>query len=522
MKHWVAHRHSALNRMRLHLSRVLLRIAVRRPFSRFPFLSGVRDTAHHVADDMLELTAAPEGVALRPLRLLFTDVYFLEEFSALDRGMRRLLARARGRSTLFPHKGSEDWFVRATQRTSGGTRNVGGLDLTLLPRRLRPKLLCRAHVWAFHVSPSLISLTFSATPSEDFNLRFADLIHTDRLEEVQLAYLWGMGFVGKSFCSAVLTRQAEYDELFLEANRELARVLRHYLGVGLCMEAPLPVVEVLATDTELGDLLATWARDDTKGAERTFRHADFLRSLGYPFRSRYANDWYQLYQVQRNEHYEIGAYQLLASIPAYRRSHTSTGTPEDVDAQIAHTLHYVAPHLGASVALHGFYRRLRAAVLDVRNGIATILHAQARRGSAIRKMRRGYRTISRANALAFRQERLWTELTDPQRRSFLTTDLDDLRRDALDEPEERPTFGAGLWVTLEETHAFCQEQLTLLRAAFREVLDFATLQMNDRLQRLVLGLTIVATVATVVALVPETLRNRLWQRLQDAVAIFAR
>jgi hypothetical protein len=134
------------------------------------------------------------------------------------------------------------------------------------------------------------------------------------------------------------------------------------------------------------------------------------------------------------------------------------------------------------------------------------------RKSGGRAIQRAHQRIARANWLAFRRSRLWQEVTHSAFPIYVTNEINGLVRSA--DPQlglERATIPAAIWDQIQYVHRFGTSQLTLMRSTFRQFLDYKNIASSYRLQWEVRCLAIVATVAAVIALVPERARTRLWE-----------
>lgn len=494
MRNWIAPRYSVARRARQRVNDAIFDIA-----ERFPrVLPGVHEISRRW-NSKSDRIAAPDQLAIRPLHLAFSDLYLVEEFERLGHGVRRLLRVAPG---LFRPREDNPWLGDPEGRTLS-YQNLGWIDLSRLPRSIRPKYLGNVAVTAVNSTPSTRMLSFVTSFTPAFDDEFRRLVTTDGGERVELGWVRQHGFVAERMTPAWIERKVAYDELFLAANKEMTRILRRYVRVGRAMEGPLQAIEVLAIDAALSTVPEEWPQRENDADNSNFARAVFFQTLGRrspSFGREYRLPWAALYPVDRYAAYDINSYQLLVSTSSYAEYQPAERTARDTESDVRHDLWYRLPRISAMLALQNFYRQLRRAALAARDEIAPLVGGAA----SARRIRHGHQKMAKANALFFRETRVWTEFGNKFARGFLTKECEAFTRTAKDVatiPEGN--LAHDFWPSIEQHHMFCQEQLELLRAAFSEVLAYATLVTNDRLQRVVLWLSVIATIAALLA-VPDT------------------
>jgi hypothetical protein len=443
---------------------------------------------------------------VRLLQIAFCDFYLPEEFDRLFAGLEGLRARC-SELRFFNDDRIREWIEEARHRAEGASLNYAYLDLQKLAPRKRPTLIEGVHVWLVQISSSLITATFIADPSQKLKEHFRRLATSDRSQQPDILRLrWNRGITRMQAYPAVAVRNIEYDELFLSANAEMTKVLRRYLGVGLAAEGPLQIVEVIGVDAPIGELPTSYDRSDEDLPR--WRGVSFLHSLGGRMESwkSFSTSWYRLYPVQRDDRYDIGSYQMLVSAADHPKSPEASATPYSDDSSLRYSLSFVHYSLGALLATEAFYRRLRRSVLDVRNEIVPILYrgGQSRRR---RRLRYGQERIRRANELAYKEERVWAELKDAPSWNWFDHEVSELKttEDKRLHLAEM-TISAAVRQQMKDEHRFAKKQMSLIRDAYQEMLNYRVIETNDRLQRLVSWLTFVATVAAVASLLPEPTR----------------
>ena len=235
------------------------------------------DWVNHIKEYRSE-GEAPAGFELDLFRIGFADLYFTEEFDRLARGLSRLLAR--GPISERRTKSTEGWIRQAGDR-SGGSLNAGSFDLRQLPRRLRPTSFTEVGVWLIQLNPSLIVASFVVTPSPWVVDAFRRIFREPSgLDAYVSTISWRLRFVGGGIRAGHLVRRRERDELLLSPNAELTRLLRHYIGAGQAMIAPLASTDVLTTERPLAETLAAPPQGTVAEKPREWSIPMYLMSLG--------------------------------------------------------------------------------------------------------------------------------------------------------------------------------------------------------------------------------------------------
>jgi len=213
--------------------------------------------------------SCPENIRIAPAFVSFYDVYFTEDFPALQQGLTRWCSGQKSAiqpSRLEPEKEFNELFRGWSRRPMRGAWSRIG--------HFRVNTTDGFHCieWLFldliQISPVCILLLISASPTPRFVERFRDLIsrdvkHTAIIHRIGLfSRRWHSGGVLPS-----VARQHELEEFFLEMNREVVDLLRKYVGRGWAAHGPLPCIEVFAVED-------TGEQSDTRNA-----HSEFWRSM---------------------------------------------------------------------------------------------------------------------------------------------------------------------------------------------------------------------------------------------------
>ena len=184
----------------------------------------------------------PPGITVTPAFLTFYDLYFTEDFNALEKGLIDLLASGVISQPVFHSPQDEIPELLHMWRTSLGGGAWHRVGYTTFERYSRPPQTFRAlSVDLILISPTCINLVASAFPSDSFLGRFSALISSE-VEHTTIVHQFGI-FSRRWRSTNLLPskiRQNELEELFLDLNREVVILLREYIGRGWAAAGPLP------------------------------------------------------------------------------------------------------------------------------------------------------------------------------------------------------------------------------------------------------------------------------------------
>jgi hypothetical protein len=451
--------------------------------------------------------AAPSDWRLELFRIDFADLYFAEEFDQLAKGLSKLLpTKARLGSSAEEVVTS----IREAGPHSLWSNNGGSFDLERLPATLRPKTITELSLWIDQISPSLISVSYLATPSAALVLAFRRIFEEPSSLDARIgSFSWKYRFAGVGHRPGNLARRRERDELLLAPNAELVRLLRNYCGVGMAMEGPLASVDVLSTDRPLSALPTQFPEGTVAENPTEWQPMFYLLALGRePHRELFRSDWLEFGGVARDDHYQFGGFQLIASKDAFPKD----GEEELKGFGFERGVHDVSRGFAPFVALAAFYGSLGNSLSKVRSRLLPIFRAEAKGRTALRNVKRGHLAIAEANGVAFRQDRVWAELTSKPIPPFILMDMVDLKGIGRLKGE---TLSSAFWKRFEARHKFLEEQLEPMLRAFRELLAYKAMRVNDALQKTFLWLGILGLA---IAFAPEDARRAVWDWLEALVS----
>lgn len=223
---------------------------------------------HEPRDPMV--ARCPSSITVSPAFLTFYDLYFTEDFSALQRGLIDLLASGvRSQPVLLSPQDEIPELLRTWRtRPGGGAWHRIGY-MTFERCSWHPDTFKALSVDLMQISPTCINLVVSAFPSDSFLGRFRALISSE-VEHTTIVQQFGI--FSRQWRSTDLlpsrVRQNELEELFLGLNREVVLLLREYIGRGWAATGPLPSVHCF-----------TYTHDsDVDPNDRSL--SEFWRSLG--------------------------------------------------------------------------------------------------------------------------------------------------------------------------------------------------------------------------------------------------
>ena len=211
----------------------------------------------------------PPGMTVSPAFLTFYDLYFTEDFSALERGLVDLLASGvRVQPVLWsPQDEITELLQTWRTRPGGGSWHRVGY-MTFERCSWNPDTFRALSIDLIQISPTCINLVASAFPSDSFVDRFRKLISYD-VEHTTIVHQFSI--LSRRWRSMNLLpsriRQDELEELFLDLNREVVLLLRQYIGRGWAATGPLPSVHCFSYTHE----------SDVDPNDRS--HFEFWRSL---------------------------------------------------------------------------------------------------------------------------------------------------------------------------------------------------------------------------------------------------
>jgi hypothetical protein len=359
---------------------------------------------------------------------VYADLFFVDEYSALQRGLQRI---DRDFHSSLGLSDPSDWVGNAQMRAYGtGTTVAGSIDL---PAGRRPRL-ARIDLVLAHITASAIAVIAYARPTKEFIEEFTTLVHSPTTPDIRLNFP-RRRFLGYTHFSAHKHRAEEVRGLFRAANEEITRVFRSYFHAGLSLRGPLPSLEAFTVNQTRAQLSRVMT------IEGPGENEDLLAVIGArPGQALYETESYVLYTTSvRSGDYEFRNIQLLTTEPTTEGGHPAPDSHLDI--------FYDAWHLGPFLALDHAYAHATNDLLEYRDHLSAAMRA-------FRVRRIGWH-ISRAlrlGALQFRLRLLRSELGTAPDPPF-PSDTKHIRRD---EHWGSPpaAIGTDFWSALQDNRTF--------------------------------------------------------------------
>lgn len=370
-----------------------------------------------------EKTSCPDGLKIKTLQVAYGDLFFLEEFSRLQRGITHLNRDCGDEIFGVKEKEIIEWFESAKRMSFGRAADKPFgyfyLDRLKQPRCFRLTKMVSLEIK--HFSPSMMALTIIVTPSEEFKRRFQLIISSNSLPIVDIRFSIRFGTFLYSTSSPVFRRKRDIDNLFLEINKEITILMRKYFGVGLSKYGPLPSLEILLIDNSL-DFISERGKaikDDS------FMRRAFWEGLGLDVFSGgvYSMDSAKLYEIDRDRNYKVDTYQLLESVTDFTSSSVKEEDGGKKEEIILDHYRYFLPELCPMLALKQLFKVQEEEILCVRNNLAPVLSNQTFGTLSFRTLGRWISRLVNMNELHFRQQRAVSEMAEKFTETYLTREL---------------------------------------------------------------------------------------------------
>lgn len=469
-----------------------------------------------------------DGVYPTLRRIIFYDIYSIEDFDQLDIGLQKI------QDAFQPPKGSfarvierrkehSSWLDKARSSTfSAGMTTLGAL---YFDGSAEVDYFKYARLWLTGISPSFVCLSIIAEPSEKLKTAYASAIEGPTPIDQRITFpnlglrsgSWRNWYrFGESWGSAIKARHRILDELFLEANQQLVRVLRKDVNSGLSTRGPLPFIEILTIEKPLSDIPTSRGKstDDIDIGD-----LEFFGSIGseVAFTNPYVFKWLRFTKIKRSEHYNLHAHQMLISLADFRGAGDYKDEEETL-SKLAMRLYYLAPQLCSTLSIRALFYRLQQDIIESRNALVPSLNYNRRSSPKIRGLKRSINRLSYLNSLQFQQERIWAELNSKNQISFLTRGLKGARRYPY--KKGRRVDFLDDWLRDIETLKESNEQLMdVLRPAYQEMLSLKNILATYWLQMAVFALTFILLILTTL-MVPSKAWETTLAFFRDFLSLF--
>lgn len=455
-----------------------------------------------------EPTKCPEELEIKVLNVAYCDLFFVEDFGHVKEGIERLNKEYGSKIFRVKEEEVETWFRNAEACSMGHAASHRFGYFHLQKKHSLCKLVGDIFFETKQFAPSVIALTIIVYPTEEFHNQFQRIIGTNSYPIVQSIYKFRYGLIESSIRPATVKKMLEVDHLFSEMNREIIKLLKKYIGVGLCQYGLLPSVELLTVNQPLS--FFSQNREDIK--DDSIMRRGFWTGMGLDVYSSlvYTGESFKLYRVDRTSSDKIETYQIIQSFPDFKFRING----EETESEISHHFEYLLPEICAIVAMKQFSHNLESEIVSLRNKITPYLSDQTRRGVNIINLRRAVSKLANISGLLFQQQRLISETNDKFVKHILTYDLKGITRQQNSE-KDTAEFYDDMLRSIERKNNFLKSQLDILKTSFQDLVSYKSLRANYTIQILLFILTLITVILTIALLIPETKRNQLLRYFFD-------
>lgn len=499
MRNWPTHRYPLKKRLRIAASRKLIDFACalpsvqRGPLARLQSFGKMKALREH------DHTACPDGVTLTPFNVTYFDLCFVEDFHKLRKGLKAM------RRDMKPRAGAMDttldldeWFGQTNQRVGGWfTRHLGNFDFTTL--KDAPALISDAFVHISHFLPSAICTQVCVSPTGEFKERFQRLISTNARHRPTIhRFLRARRGWSISWPATHLIRQEQIEDLFLELNMQIVRVLRQYLRCGWLPLGALPSTEAFVL--EKGD------RADATPAHRRFWYSvDLPQAPSLSYTQTEFTIFPPLNALRRRL---VEPHRILVNKPLMAKNGTLEQLGHEwntIHARLEDVTHALCPLL----AIQKHISDTAKEVATMRNRLSSVLSRPRWFFPRAFVARYGFRRMARLNNLVFLHRRLEAEVKADDLKVFGGTGLTGFKREALGKTDTGELIENMIW-RVEMVTKHIGAQVGVLKDSYREVVSL-------RIQRILYIIAFVGVALAIIQFIPEATRISAAAYIVDAV-----
>lgn len=460
------------------------RLARKLPYFRSrPFARMSEVLEHRPEPGLYGQGSKPEALRFCLLEFTVVSLFLTEDMRRLRDGVRSLKASHTNSFEIFGPDRMDPWFD-AHRAAGPGWVNCGVLSFA---GDGLGELVSSVWLHLYRVSPSIACLGATARPSANFAKRLNSILVDDYepRERLRLARSDSgrRKWYGEIWRPSDLRRRA-LDDLMMEVNEHLTRLVRRHVNAGWSAGGLLPAVEVFghwSTEEELDGL-----------------SRDFWGSVGMrredPF-NYFREDGILLFAEElRTEPRPYSRHLLLVNVPKLLEGKDLAGYPDE-DTAISMTLFDRVGHLPVTIALHEHTKRIEDAAGRMRAQLAPQLSRSSGFGRPHLRRPRAFFHVQELNRLEFERTRVEAEVDWSAINTITRYELRHFTRKGFGDEGERVRFVDDLTHGFERRWNHVAKQITVLREAYRSRLDY-------RLQQVMTWLTVVG----VVLAIPEALR----------------
>ena len=464
-KYWIKPRYSLRKRIHLKLTPLLLALPYKFPKIKTKYFEFLRSVSEHqFGNEDWRYTRKPDDYLINLLMVGYSDIYFIEDFDSLSKKIIKAKNK-HSRSWLKDSEGKNinGWLTDAKERTfSRGSTRIGNFNFK---KENNIDWFDYISLELKQISPSIITLSILAYPSEKLKNNFLKIVETPALNELEFTrFSIFKQVLSYSESSGNFVKTNEISDLFLELNKEVTMFLRNNIGLGLAMYHPLPAVEVLSINKSLTDL--TEFNEPLKGLSKSF-----FKNIGLNYSStvyREKDDCFFIYDVRRENDYEYVRRQLLASTSDFLSSKTKN--IDNVDSELRYHLSYYLFELLPVLAILNSHKYLEKQILKMRNKLSGDLNK-------LKFRQKAFKNMMRINLLDFQLRRMNEEYNNDHIQSYLFHNLNDTKRKEVKSSEE-VSMVKDFEFIIQRNSRLNEKQLKVLQNYFKELLEYRTMSIN--------------------------------------------
>lgn len=502
-KNWCTNDVKLLSRVKESFSNFMLELAAQGKLPQWRFFDNLNSFAKRERFSF-DNPVLPAELDLVPVEILYSDLYFVEDFDKLSKGMKKMLAQSKSRFiTITDSEKVSSWIDEGKKSLGGGWINAGWVDFRGMPKAIRPALLSEMHVQLIKLSPSIISIAYAATPSELFSSQFEKILREPAQSDLRVGrWHWRRGLVGWESRPARARKAKQFEDLFLSANAELVRVLRFFVQCGLAMKGPLKEVDVFCR----GDW-ESQSDAENEGETLSRKVRDVMSAVGHPGHKFFVfkNDWLEFYSIDRRSESQSCGYQIIVKRDSFNAMDRQRSAHEDLEHAIRSKLAFSYTELAPLISVEAFYRALLDNVFKVRDGMHPVLTSGSSGVAKVGRLRRAREKLYMLNALLFKETVVWNEYVDSWTYKRHLREID-VTLDAVLEAgkDKRESIASMFGGVISRLHQVFDKQMDIVRPSYNEIIGAANVELNHRLQILVL---LIAVLGVLLALPADTLQN---------------
>ncbi|WP_414512371.1 hypothetical protein [Nostoc sp. PCC 9305] len=481
-----------------------------------PKLKFLESLKHHAEYKLhphdYELIASPSELEVELDRVGFSDLFFSEDFPKLQQGLNNLLSNYPSFS-VGDKENLNQWFNDIYNSGAGGASsiNVGTLSFKNRKNDKSLTLIQSANIHLNYIAPSFIVLSIIVKPSNEFIRKFITLIKSVPSPQNEiLDFSFKYGITSLSTLPPWGVRKVELEELFLEINRSIVVMFRKNFGVGLSAFGYLPCIEVIKTNISLREIPEKQHLLKTSNKFRAC--CNFFESLGYPFKQNPIyrdSNWWIFYEVDRSElfYQNSHSYQVLISLADYDKSKCAFHK-DSPSGRINSTLH----DLLSLLALEHFYEVFEDIIIDLKTEIEPDLSSQMQGKITLTRLKSAISKMVKINGLYFQHSRIWTGINEELFLSYVCQEAAVMSRKKHNE-NDSGLLRDDIKFRIDRIRKFCEQQLSILKLSYEQILTYKTITLNYRLQQATFWLSIAVAFLTIVTLIPEEIRQHLFTNI---------